>query len=68
MTAAASVPPGPVAILTAVWVVVLMAGQGRAQPLQQVRTCLGGHDAARRAVEQPDAELLFEPSNRFAKR
>jgi hypothetical protein len=41
-------------------------GQGRAEPLEQALSRLGEHDTARGAIEQPDAELRFQPAHCFA--
>ena len=41
-------------------------GQRRAEPLQQARARLGRRDAARGAVEQPDAEPRLQPAHRLA--
>ena len=40
--------------------------QRRAEPLEQARARFGRGDAARRAVEQPDAELGLQPAHRLA--
>jgi hypothetical protein len=42
--------------------------ESRREPLEETLSCLCWRDAARRTIEQSDTELLFEPSNRFAKR
>ncbi len=40
--------------------------QRRTEPIEKPRACFGRRDAARGAVEQPDAELGFEPAHGFA--